>query len=146
MIFCPLTQSRSEEAVDEKGLPLNLVDVTNLRSFTLRVDFEDIRYPYEALSQTLHTITSPFFSEFVLEVGRVFATRESTHGAWRWWGTWTELDKMFERLVMERGFRVVIRAESTDREPNFFSQAESRLPLMAAREGIAFEIGPFPEK
>ena len=139
-------RSRSEEAVDEKGLPLNLVDVKNLHSFTLRVDFEDIRYPYEVLSQTLHTITSPFFSEFVLEVGRVFATREPTHGAWRWWGTWTELDKMFEKLDTERRFRVVIRAENLDREPNFFSQAEDRLPLMAARKGILFEIGPFPEK
>ena len=146
MVFYPLTQSRSKGTVDEKGLPLNLVNVKNLRSFTLRVDFEDIRYPYEALSQTLHTITSPFFSEFVLEVGRVFATREPTHGACRWWGTWTELDKMFEKLAMERGFRVVIRAENLDREPNLFSQAENRLPLMAARKGIVFEIGPFPEK
>ena len=146
MIIHPLMQRHSKEAVDEKGLPLNLVDVTNLRSFTLRVDFEDIRYPYEALSQTLHTIISPFFSEFVLEVRRVFPTREPTNGAWRWWGTWTELDKMFERLDKERGFRVVIRVEKLDREPNFFSQAEDRLLLMAARKRIVFEIGPFPEK
>ena len=52
---------------------------------------------------------------------------------------------MFERLDIERGFRVVIRVENVDREPNFFSQAEDRLPLMAARKGIVLEIGPFPE-
>ena len=145
-MICPLMQSRSEEAVDEKGLPLNLKDVTNLRSFTLPVDFEDIRYPYEALAETLQTITSSSFSEFVLEVGRVFATREPTHCAWKWWGTWTELDKMFERLDTKRGFRVVIRVEKLDMEPYFFSQAEDLLPSMAARKGIVFEIGPFPEK
>jgi hypothetical protein len=146
VIIHPLTQGNSEEAVDEKGLPLNLVDVTNLRSFTLRVDFEDIRYSYDVLSQTLHTITSPFFSEFILEMGRVFATRETTHGTWRRWGTWTVLDKMFEKLDRERGFKVVIRVGSLKRVPNFFLQAKDRLPLMAARNRIMFETGPFPEK
>jgi len=142
----PLAQSRSEEAVDEKGLPLDLKDTTNLRSFTLRVDFEDIGYPYEALAETFQTITSFSFSEFVLEVGRVIPAREPAHCAWKWWGAWTELDKMFERLDTKRGFRVVIRVEKLDGEPYFFSQAEDRLPLMAARKGIVFEIGPFPEK
>ena len=142
----PKSNCHSEEVLGEKGLPLNLADVANLRSFTLRVDFEDIRYPYEVLSQTLQTITSPCFSEFVLEVGRVFETREPAHCAWKWWGTWTELDRMFERLEVERRFRVVIRVESLDREPGFFLQAKDRLPLMAAREGIVFEVGPFPEK
>jgi len=122
------------------------VDVTNLRSLTLRIDFEAIRYPYEVLSQTLHTITSPFFSEFVLEVEKVFSNLEPACCAWRWWGTWTELDKMFERLDIERGFRVVFRAHNVDRESNFIAQAEDRLPLIAARGGIVFEIGPFPEK
>lgn len=125
---------------------MNLVDVTNLRSFTLRIDFADIGDPYEALTQTLHTITSLFFSEFVLEVGRVSDTRGVGSRAWVCWGTWTGLDKMFERLNIERGFRVVIRVESLDRDPNFFLQAEDRLPLMAARKGIVFEIRPFPEK
>ena len=121
------------------------MDVTNLRSFIFRVDFEDIGYPYGVLSQTLHTITSPYFSEFVLEVGREFGTRNQNHASWGRWGIWTELDQMFERLDIERGFRVVIRVENVDREPNFFSQAEDRLPLMAARKGIVLEIGPFPE-
>ena len=53
---------------------------------------------------------------------------------------------MFERLDIERGFRVVIRVESLGRESNFFLQAEDRLPLMAARKGVVFEIRPFPEK
>ena len=127
-------------------MPLNLVDVTILRSFTLRVDFEDIRYPYGALFKTLHTIASPFFSEFVLEVGWVFETRERNNRALMWGGPWTELDKMFERLDIERGFKVVIRVEKLDRERKFFLQAEDWLPLMAARKGIIFEISPFPEK
>ena len=59
---------------------------------------------------------------------------------------WTELDEMFERIDIERGFRVVIRAMEVDRESNFTAQAENRLPLMAARKGIAFEIGRFPEE
>jgi len=53
---------------------------------------------------------------------------------------------MFERIDIERGFRVVIRAENVDKELNFIAQAKNRLPLMAEREGIVFEIGPFPEK
>ena len=77
---------------------------------------------------------------------RVFKTLGSVHGAWVRWGTWTELDKMFERLDIERGFRVVIRAEDVDKESNFLAQAADRLPLIAARKGIFYEIGPFPEK
>ena len=127
-------------------MPVNLADATNLRSFTLRVDFQAIRYPYDALSRTLSTITSPFFSEFVLEVERVPGTLEPAQNAWMWWETWTELDEMFERLDIERGFRVVIRAREVDKESNFTAQAENRLPLMAARKGIVFEIGQFPEK
>ena len=127
-------------------MPLNLVDVTNLRSLALRVDFEGITYPYEVLSRTLHTITSPFFSEFILEVERVPISLGPARSAWEWWGTWTELDKMFEGLDIERGFRVIIRAENVDKESNFIAQAKDRLPLMTARKGIVCEIGPFPEK
>ena len=126
-------------------MSLNLADVTNLRSLTLRVGPEDIGYLHEVLSQTLHTITSPFFSEFVLEVGRdPPKVLQPNNRTWTW-GAWTELDKMFERLDIERGFRVVIRVENLDEEQNFFL-AEERLPLMAVRKGIVFEIRPFPEK
>lgn len=136
----------SNPPVGEKGLPLNLIDVTNLRSLTLRVDFEAIRYPYEVLSQTLHTITSPFFSEFVLEVDCVTGSLGPANNAWSWWGTWTRLDEMFERLEVERGFRVIIRAEKVDKNLNFMGQARNRLPLMDARNGLIFEVGPFPNK
>ena len=98
------------------------------------------------LSQTFSTITSPFFSEFVLEVERVPRTLGPAHSAWMRWDTWTKLDEMFERIDIERGFRVVIRAEEVDEGSNFIVQAEGRLPLMAARKGIVFEIGRFPEK
>ena len=125
---------------------MNLVDAAKLRSFTLRVDFDTPRQPYEVLSQTLSTITSPFFSEFVMEVATVIGTGEMSHNAWRWWETWSELDKVFERIDIERGFRVVVRAKDMGREPNFTAQVENRLPLMAARKGIVFEIGPFPER
>jgi hypothetical protein len=125
---------------------LNLVDATNLRSFTLRIDFEVIRYSFEVLSQTLSTITSPFFSEFILEAEGTIMSYQANESAWTWWGTWTEVDKMFERIDIERGFRVVIRAVGVNKESSFVAQAESRLPLMAARKGIVLEIGPFPEK
>ena len=131
---------------DEKGLPLNLVDVANLRSLTLRVDFEEIGYPYLVLSQTLRTAASPFFSEFVLEVEYILGTLEQASSAWKWWGTWTEIDEMFERMDVERGFRMVIRAEKVDNDLNFIAQAKNRLPLMDARGSLVFEIGPFPEK
>ena len=52
---------------------------------------------------------------------------------------------MFERIDIERGFRVVIRAERLDKDLNFVAQAKNRLPLMDARERLVFEIGPFPE-
>ena len=122
------------------------MNATNLRSLTLRVDFEVIRCPYDVLSRTVSTITSSFFSEFILEVERVPKTLESPRGAWKWWERWAELDEMFERIDIERGFRVVIRAEEVDRESNFTAETGNWLPLMAARKGVVFEIGQFPEK
>ena len=53
---------------------------------------------------------------------------------------------MFERMEIERGFKVVIRAERVDRDLNFIAQARDRLSLMNTRERLVFEIGPFPEK
>jgi len=138
-------RNRSEEATAERGLPLNLTDATNLRSLTLRVAFGIISLPNDVLFQTLSTITSPFFSEFVLEVEKVPTNLEPGNDAWGWWGRWIELDEMFERIDMERGFRVVFRAEEVDRESNFTAQAEGQLPLIVARKGVVFEIGPFPE-
>ena len=113
---------------------------------TLRAAFGVISLPNDVLFQTLSTITSPFFSEFILEVQSVPTNLEPGDDAWRWWGRWAELDEMFERLDMERGFMVVVRAEQVDRESNFTAQAEGQLPLMAARKRVVFEIGPFPEK
>jgi hypothetical protein len=79
-------------------------------------------------------------------VESVSRTLKPARSAWQWWGTWTELDEMFERMDIERGFRVVIRAESVDEEWHFIAQAEDRFPLMSVRKGIVFEIGPFPDK
>ena len=135
--------NRSEGAIDEKGLPLNLAEATKLRSLTLRVAFDTIRYPCEVLYETLSTITSPFFTEFVLEVERVPTLLGPARDAWRWWGRWTELDEMFERMDIERGFKFVIWVEEMDRELNLISQAENRLPLMVARKGIVAKTEPF---
>ena len=88
----------------------------------------DIHTRCYLLSQTPDTITSPFFSEFVLQAGRVFETRGPAHGAWRRWGIWTELDRTSEKLDIEMGFRVVIRVENLDRELDFFSRAGDRSP------------------
>ena len=66
--------------------------------------------------------------------------------AWSLWGRWTEFDKPFEKIDIERWFRVAIRAEEVDRESNFTVQAEDRLPLMMARNEIVFWIGPFSKK
>ena len=138
--------NRSEETTARgESLP-NLKGAANLRSFTVRVASETITNLRGVLFQALATITSSSFSEFVLEVERVPATPEPPCYAWSGWGTWTEFDEMFERMDIERGFRVVIRAEQVDGESNFIAHAEGRLPLMAARKGIVFEIGPFPEK
>lgn len=138
--------SYTEVAIGEKGLPFNLTKVKNLRSLALRVDFEAIRYPYNVLSQTLHTITSPSFSEFVLEVGWIPWNVEPAANAQIWWGTWTELDKMFEGMDVERGFKVIIRTERVDNRSNFIAQARDRLPLMDARNGLIFEIGQLREE
>ena len=61
------------------------------------------------------------------------------------WGRWTGLDEMFERIDIERGFRVIIRAEEIDTGSSFAGRVENELPLMAARKGIFSEIGPFPD-
>ena len=105
-----------------------------------------INYLREPLSRTFSTITSPLFSEFVLELEWIPTIRGSAHDAQRWWGVWTELDEIFERMDIERGFRVVIRAQEVGKKSNLIVQAKDRLPLMAARKGITFEIGRFPER
>ena len=138
--------SCSKDATAERGLPLNLTDARKLRSLTLRAAFGIISLPNDLLLQTLSTITSPSFSEFVLEVESVPTNLEPGNDAWTWWGRWIELDEMFERMDMEREFRVVFRAKEVDGESNFTAQAEGQLPLMAARKRVVFEIGPFPEK
>lgn len=136
-----MSNSRSEENIGQKGLPLNLVDVQNLLSLTLRVSLIDLTAPYESLSQTLRTIVSPFFSEFILELENIWWALRT-----RWWGTWTELDKMFEAMDKERGFRVTVRAEKVEEQEAFIALARERLPLMNARDRLVIEIGPFPEK
>ena len=55
------------------------------------------------------------------------------------------VDKIFERIDIERGFRVVVRVKGLDMGSNFAVQVENLLPLMAAK-GIVFEIGRFPEE
>ena len=52
---------------------------------------------------------------------------------------------MFERIDIERGFRLVIRAEKVEEGGNFIVQARDRFPLMTTRGRLVFEIGPFPE-
>jgi len=95
------------------------------------------------LFQALSTITSPLFTEFVLEVERVPIILGPA--AWCLCGRWTELDEIFERIDIERGFRVVIRAEKVDGGSYITAHAKDRFPLMAARKGPVFEIGPFPQ-
>lgn len=124
-----------------KGLPLDLANVQNLRSLTLRVPLAELTDSYESLSQTLHTIISPFFSEFVLEVENMWWTLR----AW-WRRAWAELDKMFETMDKERGFKVIVRTERVEDEAAFIALAKERLPLMNARERLVIELGPFPEK
>jgi len=75
---------------------------------------------------------------------RVPTTLEPADLAWRSWGRWTKLDEMFERIDIERGFKFVVWVEEMDRESNLISQAENRLPRMAARKGIVSKTGPFP--
>lgn len=124
-----------------KGLPLDLVDVRNLHSLTLRVSLTDLTALYRSLSQTLHTVISPFFSEFVLELESIWWNLHT----W-WWGPWTELDKMFEAIDKERGFRVIVRAEKVGDQEVLVALARERLPSMNARDRLEIEIGPFPEK
>ena len=122
------------------------MDATNLRSLTLRVDFQGIVHLPEVLFRTLSTITSPFFSEFVLEVVWIPENLKARDAS-KWWGVWTRVDEIFERINIERDFRVVIRSKEVVRVLDFTAQAENRLPLMAARKGIVFEIGgQFPEE
>ena len=64
---------------------------------------------------------------------------------WKWREVWTVVDKIFERIDIERGFRVVVRVRGLDMGSNFAVQVENLLPLMAAK-GIVFEIGQFPEE
>lgn len=129
--------------MDQRALPLNLVNVQNLHSLTLRIRHTDFMEPYESLPKTLHTITSPFFSEFVLELESVGHPLR----AW-WWKTCVEVDEIFQRMDEERGFKVIVRAKRVnvgERKP-FTALVRQRFPLMNVRERLFIEIGPFPEE
>lgn len=145
MIY-PLHDCRPEEAAVGEQSPLNFVNVKNLRSLTVRTNFERIKQGSEVLSQALHTITSPFFSEFVLEVAHVFGAAEAIKGGWGRQETWAQLDDMFAMIDTERGFRVVVRAEGVNMDSNFFAQARIRLPSMNAKGRLVLEICKFVER
>ena len=97
--------------------------------------------PYESLPDTLRTITSPFFSEFVLELESVWNPLR----AW-WWKTCTEVDEIFRRLDEERGFKVIVRAREVEVKRPFTALVRQRFPLMNARGRLFIEIGPFSEE
>lgn len=93
---------------------------------------------FELSLGALSTITSPIFSEFVFELGKLpFLLTRPT---WELWGHWVEIDQLFEERFAERGeFRLVIRTGKLYDRETFETFAKENFPLLARRGCVSFE-------
>ena len=84
------------------------------------------------------TITSPVFSEFVLELGKLpsqfdWPSRE-------YWGHWDHIDRLLRERFAERGgFNLIVRTGKLYDRETFQAHAQERFPMLAERGCVRFE-------
>ena len=93
--------------------------------------------------ESLSTITSLAFSEFVLDVGSsLFESARVPLDAYRQ-QSWDQVDRLLNGFLDRcLDFKMVIRADAQRNQDEFRTQAKERFPLMAGRDRIRFETSP----
>jgi len=84
------------------------------------------------------TITSPVFSEFVLELGKL--PSQFSRSSWEHWGHWGHVDKFFgERFAGRGDLNLIVRTGKLYDRETFQMHAQERFPLLAEKGCIRFE-------
>jgi hypothetical protein len=115
-----------------------------LRRLTIRVMFtrvSDITFG----TLPIASITSPVFSEFVLELGGL-----SSHPGGlppEYWGRWERIDGFFKGRFANHGeFKLVIRTGELHNPETFQRHAKVIFPSLASGGCLHFEMTPSMEK
>ena len=111
---------------------LKLAGLSVLRRLTFRSVLTIYTDTLELLP--IKTITSPVFSEFVLEFGGVSPPLE-----WNFWRRWRDIDRFLERFAKHENFKFIIRTVDLASPIVFQGLAVEALPLLASRGCIHFE-------
>ena len=117
----------------------NFTEITLLRRLTVRMPFRQAMTiePY-ILLQTLSSIASPVFREFVIELPKLLSQFEDQ--TLQDWGHWVGIDKYLEgRFSRHRDFRLTIRTDKPYDQATFQRYARIGFPLMARRRCLHFE-------
>ena len=114
--------------------------ITGLRRFTFRVPFTDMTVlDHDALLRALSTITSPVFSEFVLELGGLPTHFHGPSSKYR--GRWKEIGELLEnQFALHGDFRLNIRTGKLYDRETFQGHAKEIFPLLASKGCIQFEM------
>ena len=90
--------------------------------------------------ESLSTITSLAFSEFILDVGSsLFESARVPLDAYRQ-QSWDQVDRLLDGFLDRcPDFKMVIRADAQRNQDEFRTQAKERFPLIAGRDCIRFE-------
>ena len=120
----------------------NFRENRSLRSLVLRTPFPSLsELAMTSLWTSISTITSPTFSEFVLElVGRAPAGFPRPPLDGNPWGNWDEIDTVLNGfLEWCPDLKLVIRTGRLRNRDEYQAQARERFPLMTGRGRIHFE-------
>ena len=116
----------------------------SLRSIVVHIPPPDLsRLAMMSLRKSLSTITSPAFSELVLDLGsppsEPIQLPFDTHRR----GNWEGVDRLLNGFLDQcPDFKLVIRADAQCNRGEFRARAKERFPLMAGRDRIRFETSP----
>ena len=125
---------------------LEFTELKALRRLTLRVGFtQTLGLAFGCLPTS--TITSPVFSEFVMEVGGVPPHPGPSGPYLVYWGFWERSDTLLERRFASRGgFKFIVRTSELETEEAFQQQTKDAFPMLANRGSIHFETSPSIKK
>lgn len=124
---------------------LRFTDLTVLRRLTLRTTFFRMsNLPRDALCITLSSITSPSFSEFVLELG-ILPFPSGLR--FELWDDCDEVDSFLEeRFAKNRDFKFIIKTSELHDRGAFERYAKEAFPLLAGTGRLRFEISDSVDK
>ena len=118
--------------------PLKFTEAMGLCRLTIRVLFTRVA-DVTSGSFPISTITSPFFSEFVLELGGLSSHPDGLSP--EYWGRWESIDRFLnERFAKHGHFKLIIRTGECHDPETFQRHAKETFPLLASVGCIRFEV------